>query len=314
MDFYHDIKAHMSPSAFANWHNARSQFVRSYFLGEKSPETSSMKGGKQIHALIEAGLLPAKHVYVNNEKELTQFAEFEGHTFKVLGIPDSFGTVEDGSVMFVDYKSGKENTWDSAKLAGDLKMKLTAWLVWNTVGCPPFVRGYIEYIPTQWNKETKEIEPTGEESQEVAAFTYTGEELGAFTAVIVDTMLQVNEAYKIWLESTDEFVNQDDVARYAEIEQEIKDREAEQEIIAERLTDQLGMGKKETLATPFGSFFFKITKKYVYPKDLRLEDGMLLETAEEIATRVSAAKKKFETENDPTNVSKSLVFRANKKK
>ena len=308
--FYPDIKPHISPSAFANWHEARSLFVRSYFLKEKTPETASMKAGKQIHALIEAGLLEVKHRYAHREKKLTVMLQTP-ETMEVLGIPDSFERHWTGAkegegepydtAFFVDYKSGKENNWDDTKLAGDLKMKATAWLVWNKTDKPSKVVGFIEYIPTAWNASTREIEPTGGESVVAGEIVYTSDELEAFTEVIAKTIAEVNLAYTEWLESTDEFVNQDDVAEYAQLDQEVKEREVKMGLIKERIGDQMGMGGKETLPTPFGSFYFTARKTYSYPEEIELASA-----------EVAAKKKKFETENEPAKVTKSLSFRAKK--
>lgn len=318
--FYPNVKEWISPSALASWYNARSLFVRSYFLKEKTPETSAMKAGKQIHALIEAGLLEVKHKYEHREKEVKIT-----HTLRtgklerkmcVLGIPDSFERHWTGAkegegepydvAYFVDYKTGRENTWDDVKLAGDLKMKATAWLVWcatTNEDTPPARRvvGYIEYIPTQWNASTREIEPTGGESVVAGEITYTSEELEAFTEVLSRTITEINVAYEEWLESTDEFVNQNDVADYAQLDQEVKEREVKMALIKERLADQMGMGGKETLATPFGSFYFTSRKTWTYSEEL---EKKIADTA--------AKKKKWETENQPSKVTKSLSFRAKK--
>ena len=312
MNFYPEIKAHISPSALANWYEARSLFVKTYFLKEPFAGNSATRAGKQIHALIEAGLLEVKHIYGNNEETLTVDLEI----VKVLGIPDSYGAnPETYTALFVDYKSGKENTWDDAKLAGDLKMKTTAWLVWNKTGKPESVVGFIEYIPTQWNPATREVEPTGGESVVAGSCTYSGAEMEAFTAVIEKTVKEINEAYMEWLESTDEFVNQDDIADYAQLDQEIKEREVKMSLIKDRIADQMGMGGKETIPTPFGSFYFTSRKTYDYPATLKinyLDYGLVLEDAEKIGASASAAKKKYETEHDPSKVSKSLSFRAKK--
>ena len=299
--FYPDIKPHISPSAFQAWFNQRSMFVRSYFLKEKTPETAAMKAGKKIHALIEAGLLEVTHKYAYNEKELNTMLQMP-ETVKVLGVPDSFGEQFGGSVPFVDYKSGKENNWDDAKLASDLKMKMTAWLVWNETGKPSTVEGHIEYIPTQWNPSTREIEPTGGESVVAGSYTYSSADLEAFTGVIIKTIQEINVAYEEWLESTDEFVNQDDVVEYSQLDQEGKEREVKMAVIKERIADQMGMGGKESLPTPFGSFYFRVIKTYEYPEEI-----------EKQLADASATKKNYEIGHEPIKVSKSLSFRPGKK-
>jgi len=312
--FYPDIKPHISPSALDNWVNSRSQFIRSYFAGVKTPETASMKTGKQIHALIEGGLLDAKHKFPNNEQVLEFFAE----KYKVLGIPDSFSTEEDGkTAVFVDYKTGKENNWDANKLASDLKMKTTAWLVWNFYGRMLPVVGHIEYIPTRWNEVTREIELTGGESVVAASITYTSEELEAFTSVILAIIGEVNEEYPKWLESSADFVNQEDAAEYARLNAQVAELEIKMDEIKERIAGQLDFGGARTAETEFGTFYFTERKTYDYPKTLKinyLDYGLMLEDTEDIATAVKAAKTKFETENEPKSISRSLAFKAKKKK
>ena len=304
MAFYPDLKPHISPSAFANWNEAKSQFVRSYFLGLKTPETSAMKAGKKIHALIEGGMLTVKHWYEHREGEL-KFPIPGREDVLALGYPDSYELAIVANLetaYFVDYKSGKENTWDSAKLAGDLKMKMTAWLVWLSTGKPVGgVVGFIEYIPTQWNALTREIEPTDGESVVAGECAYTSDELEAFTAVIIKTIEEVNVGHVEWLASTDEFVNQEDVTEYAQLAQEVAEREAKMETLKERIGDQMNMGGKENLPTPFGSFYFTTKRKYTYSEALTKQ-----------ISDTSAAKKKFETENAPSEITKSLSFRAGK--
>lgn len=334
--FYPDKKKHISPSALAAWHESRGLFVRSYFIGEKSPETPAMKAGKKIHALIEGNMLEVKYRFEHPEsilcyalvgeewvkvevKEDGTYDLPEGAQFAIYGIPDSWGLSADTAV-FVDYKSGKENTWDNDRLSTDLKMKLTALLVWLAAGRPAHVRGHLEYIPTQWNPVAKEIEPTFEPSVDAGQVLYTAAELEEFLVFVLKTVSEVNEAYGEWLTSTDEFINQDDVAEYAQLKQEVVQRETRMEILLERLADQMKLGKKETLATVFGSFFFKTSKKFdpVPPTlEVKVEDGGSFATveygyAEKIAVAMSAAKKKFEQSREPIEVSQSLQFRAKK--
>lgn len=295
--FYPDIKPHISPSALDSWHNSRSQFIKSYFDGVKMRETASMKAGKEIHALIEGGMIPVINRFAHIEKPIT--VELPSGV-KVFGIPDSY---DDFSGFFVDYKSGKENGWTDARLATDLKMKTTAWLVWQVSGKPAQVSGCIEYLATIWNTETREVQPTGEDNIVAASYTYTGEELEAFTAVIEKTIADVNAAYEEWLTSTDEYISADDIALYAELDEEISKLEERREEVKVRIADQLEFGKKQSVSTVFGTFSFRETKRWKYPKEIDDLDAI-----------AKAARKKFETENDPATVSKSLMFRAKSSK
>lgn len=316
MLFYPDIKAHISPSALAAWKNSRASFVKSYFLKDKSPETAAMKAGKEIHALIEAGLLTVKHKFSQPEKELVYLAESTGVSFKVLGKPDNYELGLKNVAFFVDYKSGKENTWEDVKLAGDWKMKATAWLVWQETGKPEVVHGYIEYVPTVWNQQRKEVEPTGGETEVVAESTYTASEMERFTQEIIKTCHEINEAYLEWLDSTDEFVNQGDVAEYARLDEEIERLEIQKELVKERIKDQLDMGKKKSLPTPFGSFYFTTKSTWKFPKTLEFKSGetvLTLEQLEKLEIAAEVSKEKFKQENEPEKGKPTLQFRAKKK-
>lgn len=314
--FYHDIKEHMSPSAMDQWLNGRSSFIRSYFAQEKGPETKAMTAGTQIHALVEAGVIKAKHVYGHNEEKIK--IQVPGTEFYFLGVPDSYGDVvkiAGGYVAFVDYKSGKANNWKE-KLPTDIKMKATAWLVWMQSGCPAEVQGHIEYIQTTWDPNTKTVVPVDDKETEVISITYTGAELEAFTKVIAREMHAVNEEYEKWLQSTGDFVKASDVEAYVSLRNEIEAKEAELEEIAERIKDQMEFGGEENHKTPVGTFFIRETSTYAYPPDLTfLVDGSeeyTLEKADRVGSGLKAAKKNFELANEPVSTSRSISFRAAK--
>lgn len=302
--FYPIIKAYISPSALDSWHHSRGQFVRSYFEGIKSPETSSMRVGKQIHAMAEGGILDVKKRYEHSEVTLTTNLEYEFGDVKVLGIPDSHESKPTkGNVNFVDYKSGKDNTWDEKKLATDLKMKTTAWLVWRNAWTdggerPKTVTGYIEYIPTRWDFTVRELVPTYEKTTVSAKYVYKSEELEAFEQVIRKTITDVNTAYDEWIESTDEFIDRDDVARYAQLTEQAKKIAEEMSDIKDRLTIQMQTGSKKSYSSVVGTFYFTERKKWEYPEEL-------VKAKDKVAIKM----KKFEQENDPVGVSSSLAFR-----
>jgi hypothetical protein len=64
MNFYHELKEHMSPSALDQWKRQRSAFVGTYFEKKDKVETKAMTAGKQIHRLIEGGMLKAKKIFL----------------------------------------------------------------------------------------------------------------------------------------------------------------------------------------------------------------------------------------------------------
>lgn len=315
--FYHDIKEHMSPSALAQWLGGRGQFVRSYFAMEKSPETKAMTAGTEIHALVEAGIIKAKHVYEHPEAELK--VQVPGTDFYFLGRPDSYGKVVKiggGYVAFVDYKSGKANGWDE-KLPTDIKMRATAWLVWRACGEPEEVQGFVEFIQTTWDPDQKKVVPLDGKEIEVSSITYTADEMEAFTKVIANAMRDVNDFYEKWKESTGDFVNGKDVQAYAELRQEIEEKEAELDELAERILSQMEFGGEENHKTPAGTFFIKNTKTYEYPPTLKinyLNMGLVLEDAEAIGAATKAAKTNFELTNEPKEVRRSIQFRKAKEK
>ncbi len=319
--FYPDLKRHISPSAYQTWHKAKSSFVKAYFMGERSGgETKSIKTGKLIHALIQGGLLQVQHRYSANEVPIEIPLE---NGVVVMGIPDSRqedGEMkligEDEPLLFVDYKSGKENPWNDVDLAGDLKVKVTAWLVYmraKGMGLPPRqVIGYIEYVPTEWSETARDIVPTGGESQVAATVHYTVEELEAFTPMLLKTIQEVNEAYEVWLTSTDAFVNQDDVLEYVRLYEEVEEREQRMEQLKERIGDQMKLGAKDTYLSVFGSFFYTTRKKFEYPADLPVPIGMgttPLGDVEKMTEAAAIVKKKYETDHEPVDVSRTLSFR-----
>jgi len=360
MSFYPDIKPHVSPSALAAWHDNKSQFIRSYFKNIKSPETSAMKAGKKIHALIEGGFLTPINKFTEFETPITVTL---GNGVKVYGIPDSYGigichcgnreqvaslsktTVKDEQrqdivlgvpqknadiylencetckkkryVVFCDYKTGRENFWTQEKLATDLKMLCTAWLVWQVNGKPDSeVEGIIEYIPTEWNDETKEIQPILSQEHEVISYLYSKSVLEQVESLLLTTIEEVNMAYEQFLESTDIYIEDEDCKEYAEIEKQITGLETRQKEIKERIAEQMSFGNVPTYDSDFGKFFFRETKKYAYPQDLSFQtpDGavMTLKQGEAIDLAMSVVKKNWERENKPASVSKSLQFRAKK--
>lgn len=322
--FYPDLKRYISPSAYQTWYKSPSGFVKSYFMGERSGETAAMKAGKLIHTLIENGLLEVTHRFSIQERPIEIVLE---NGVAVMGIPDS--CLDDGDALFpgdvlpfVDYKSGKENDWNDVDLAGDLKMKVTAWLIYqrakNLGRNPKKVVGYIEYVPTAWNEETREIEPTGGTSVVAGTVEYPAQELEAFTAMLIKTIDAVNAAHEEWLISTDAFVNQDDVIEYAKLEEEITDREERMALLIERIHDQMKMGMKKSLSTVFGSFYYSTSKKYEYPANLTVnvaEDYFIpLEEAEKVTMAASIAKKKYETDHPPVETKEKLSFRPKRRR
>lgn len=311
--FYHDIKPHLSPSAIAQWHYSRSQFIRSYFAGEKSSETLAMKTGKMLHALIEGSMLDVQRKYTFIEKGITiSCALPKGGDATIYGIPDSYGKNE-----FVDYKTGQENTWTVEKLATDVKMLCTAWLVWQVNGCGDGVQAWIEWIPTEWNGE--ELVPKGTvEDHKIVGCFYTAATLKEFEKVIAHTVKEVNEEYVKWVAAEGmAFVSDDDCVEYATLEAQKKEIEAKQKLIKERIGEQMSFGGERTHESSVGTFYVTERKTYEYPKSLkaRLADGsdVTLERAEEIEAAIGVVKKEYEMTAEPKVVSRSIGFRPKKK-
>ncbi len=326
--FYPDVKKHISPSALATWHNQRSQFIKTYFKGEKLPETKAMQAGTNIHALIEMGIITPVNEFAFQEKELV-FPTTEDSSISVLGKPDAYDGGDGSTIRFVDYKTGKQNNWTSDVIATDLKMKTTAWLVLQEVRKgfqeyegtvevePQKIEAHIEYIPTQWNPDTWEIEPTGEEHEDVV-YTFDVETIDNFLEVIIDTIYAVNEEYLKYLESAD-FVDREDMAEYADLESQKKEIENKQKEIKERLQTQMDLGGVGTVSDgAMGTFYIMERKQYDYPDDLKIttEDGKVYTKAqiEELEKAKKVAEKQYEQEHEPKAVSRSLGFRLPKKK
>lgn len=319
--FYPEIKPHISPSAHQAWHENKSGFINSYFKGIKSPETGAMRTGTKIHGLIEAGFLKAQRRFKNNEVELVK--DFRDTGVKVLGKPDSFGLEEgDDAGYFLDYKSGREVSWTREDLAKDIKMRTTAWLVWQELGKPEKVYGYIAWIGTEWNGT--EVVPV-EDEYLMIKYCYTFAELTTFEDVIAKSINDINSAYERFLNGTN-LVDEELCKRYADLDEQVKAIEAREieplkvqmDEIKEMISEQMQLGDIPSHETPFGTFSWRTTKKYEYPEDLEFQTEsaglMTLALGEEIAMALSATKKNYELGHDPVEEKKSLSFRAKKKK
>lgn len=270
-----------------------------------------MKAGKRFHGLIQGGLLDVIHRFDHHEAELV--IELPNQV-KALGIPDSYSIATNDLAKFVDYKTGKENNWTKEELSTDLKMLFTAWLVWKTTGEPANVLGIIEWIGTEW--DGTELVPV-EGDHICVEFLYPAASLQEFEKLLIRTIDEINAEYPKFLESSDDFINMEDCAEYAQLELQKKEIEEKQKKIKERLQDQMQFGGVSTFPTDFGTFYITEKKTYEYPTTLRInyrDMGLVLEDAEEIAAAASAAKKNFELEAEPKSVTKSVGFRAKSEK
>jgi len=308
--FYHEVKEHMSPSAHDAWHRSRAAFIRSYFEKEKTPETTAMKFGTQVHALIEAGLLHVQKQFNVNEVTLIHDVPMSVYTY--LGRPDSFeSTPKKNTVEFVDYKTGRKSEWEE-KLTTDIKMLGTAWLVWKETGMPQAVIGHIEFLQTEWNEEKREIELV-DKPTELYSRTFHYDELEAFGDVIHNDMDAVNTFYEKWLTKSDEFVDQDDCIELARIEAQMEELDIKAKALRESIKAQMEFGGLNSLNVPnVGTFSMSTRKSYAYPPSLRinyLDYGLVYEDYLEIEKAVKSAKKNFELASEPTSESVSFSFR-----
>jgi hypothetical protein len=310
-NFYPEVKPHMSPSAIQQWFNQRSAFVRSYFEGEKTPETASMRTGTKVHRMIEMGLIPAKCVYSHSEETLTVDL---GDGIKFLGVPDSYVGAGD-KAMFADYKTGKANDWKE-KLPTDIKMKATAWLVWNVTNRPKFVDGKIEYIATEWDQKEKAIVPIEGRETEVIEITYSHKELEAFTQVILKAIAEINEFYEKWLKKDASAINQKDIDAYIELKQAKDTAELAMKEIGQRILEQMEFGGIASHKVTGGSFYTITKKSWDYPENLPVDwkGGITLEDAEAVAAATKTALKNYELATDPKTETTSIGFRTAKEK
>lgn len=310
--FYHDVKEHMSPSAFQTWKHQRSSFVKSYFQGEKTPETAAMKAGTQSHRLIEAGLLPVKHYYEHNELELRHPAG----EFKTMGKPDSF-ELQDDAAYFVDYKTGKANGW-AEKLPSDVKMIFTAWLVWNETGKPEKVVGHIEFLPTTWDPTNKEVILIDGAESEVETIVYHREQLENFTDVIIREMQAVNTFYEKWSQQDTSFIDQEDCQEAARLTAEIEALSDKLTKVKDRIKDQMEFGGVNSYPVEgLGTFSITERKTYNYPTGLRInyrDYGLTFEDFQEAEKCAKAAKKNFELISEPVAIAESIRFVPPRKK
>jgi hypothetical protein len=315
MNFYPELKEHMSPSAIDSWVRSRSSFIKSYFENEKTPETSAMKAGTKVHALIEAGVIQTKIALDIQEQEIVIDLP---NGVKFLGRPDAYEerNPKAKDVSFVDFKTGVANTWKE-KLPTDIKMKATAWLVWMQSNKPKMVHGYIEFIQMVWDEELKEKVPIKGIESEVVEITYTAEELESFTDFIMKSIQEVNDFYEKWLTKTDLFVNQEDVHEYMRLNDQVEKLEKQMEEVKERIKDQMEVGGLINLKNDKGTFYISEKKTYQYPNELEFVVSgtkyCLGEFEDFIEPAAKAAKKNFELANEPVSSKTSIGFRQAKK-
>lgn len=276
-----------------------------------------MKAGTKIHALIEAGFLKAQNRFTHFEETLVHpFKHLgENKVVKLLGVPDSHEIADAKEVRFVDYKTGKENRWTAKELAQDLKMRFTALLVLlenrKNGHTPESVRGYIEWIGTEWNG--KELVPTGE--TEVLEIYYSSKELDDFLPIIFSTIEEINQEYENFSNTPKEnLVADEDIVAYAELEAQKKEIEAKQAVIKEKVFEVMKFSGQQNVSHELGSFSISTLKKYEYPDDLEFqtESGniMTLALGEEVLVGLSSAKKNYELNHEPVSITHSIRFNA----
>lgn len=306
--FYHEIKEHMSPSSMDQWHRQRSAFIKTYFEGEKSPETIQMTFGTQVHALIEHGMLKVQKQWDKNEETLKHEA---GDGLFLLGKPDSYQSEpKKNTVEFVDYKTGSKSAWDE-KLPTDIKMKATAWLVWMETGKPAAVIGHIEFLQTTWNEEKRELELISKET-EVTTLTYHKADLEAFTDVIINTMTEINDFYEKWKDRTTDFIDDADCRRLRELTEKRDEIDEEITTLKGTIESQMAFGGLMTHKMEgVGTFSISERKTYKYPDALEVKQGrrkFTLEEFVEMEKATKAAKKNYELVTEPVSVSTSMRF------
>ena len=319
--FYPDVKKYISPSAFNTFHNNTSSFIANYFDNAEKVTSKAMEGGTTIHGLIEGGFIKVDMQFEHNEAELTQ--PFRDTGVNVFGKPDSYG-MDNGVAKFVDYKSGRDHSWTRESLNDDLKMELTAWLVWKELGEPEKVEGYIYWIGTEWNAESKEVIASDDEYA-IVKCVYTADRLTALEDVIETTINKVNEMYEKHGKEQPE-INEDILKAYISLEQQIKSVEEKtikplkekQEELKEQILAFLMFNGGANISKDYGTFYNQPSKKWKHPDTLTftLENGEThnVEYALEVANALKSAQKKFELTADPIYERPSLRFRAKKSK
>lgn len=306
--FYHDVKEHISPSAMESWIRQRSSFIKSYFEGQKGPETAAMTFGTQVHALIEHGMLNAQKKYDVDEATLKHEA---GDGLYMLGKPDSYHSkVLKNTVEFVDYKTGKASEWEK-KLPTDIKMKATAWLVWMETGCPAAVKAHIEFLQTTWDEDKREMVLL-EKDTEITSITYQKADLEEFTGVIIRTMEEINIFYLKWKDRTAEFIDETDCRKLKELRAKRDEIDTEMSELAGTIESQMEFGGMMSYKLEgVGQFSIRETKTFQVPKTLPFQVGrkkFTLEDFGEIQTAAKAAEKNYKITNEPVSTKKAMSF------
>jgi len=308
VEFYHEVKEHISPSAMESWIRQRSSFIKSYFEGQKGPETAAMTFGTQVHALIEHGMLNAQKKYDKDEAILKHEA---GDGLYMLGKPDSYNSkVVKNTVEFVDYKTGKASEWEK-KLPTDIKMKATAWLVWMETGKPAAVKAHIEFLQTTWDEDKQQMTLL-EKDTEITSITYQKADLEEFTDVIIRTMEEINTFYLKWIDRTAEFIDEKDCRELQELRAKRDEIDEQMSVLTESIESQMDFGGMMSYKLEgVGQFSIRQTKTFKIPTILPFKVGKKKYTMEdfiEIQSAAKAAEKNFKITNEPISTSTSISF------
>jgi len=274
--FYHDVKPHISPSAYQLWRTRKSEFVARYFEGKKTFVTRQMEAGKNIHSLIEGGFISLPTC---EKKEKTIIKKIGKYT--LLAIPDAH---KNGA--FYEYKTGKSNKWNEEVVHSDHKVRATALAVQGKgpVECSLF------WVETQDNEG--EIVATGH--VEEIRVTFSTQDLKETKEDVLAAIEEVNIAYDAGCPFAEE-----EVAEYERLLREKQEIEDKLHGMHEEFEARMEFMGTERVSLPFGTFFFTERKKYEYPEAIQ-------------AILADAQKKKKEWEKTALPIiQKTLTFRKN---
>jgi len=279
--FYPEKRKHTSPSALALWKDNRAEFERRYFAGEKTFVNKAMIKGTQVHREVELGMREVQIRYEHAEQEIVVPFKAGRTELELKFIPDSY-EIKNGKAKFVDYKTG--SAWSKKRAEDDFKQAVVAWGLYLMTGSE--VSGAIEHIADDGTTKVYRVRYTTERLEQV------GDE-------VKKLVKEINKGYEEWLTRTDVFMDEDALARFAELKAEERRIKDELQAISEQISGQMEAGGLSRAKTPFGTFYFTERKRWEYPDDVV-----------KIEQKLKKAKKEYEATHEPKTITRTLSFRA----
>ncbi len=298
-------KDYISWSQFSLWTSSKREYYKKYGLGEDRSQNKFFNKGKEFSAAMEWGeddissndellsfvLENAPKLDLSEEKIMVQLKNDE----KILSIIDSLSLDNE---RFLEYKTGKK-PWTRELVQEHDQMLFYALALYIKSGRQMIPEGVLVWIETE---ETEEgLKYTGMIESFVRCFTE--QEIEDFEDKIIKVIEEIEAFEYVELEVEDEMMD-----RYIELDQFIKEAEAEKEVIRLTIQTEMELMELNYASATNGKFSFSERKNWTYSEKLT-------EMTDTFAKELAKARTSEQKNGEATaTVSKSLRFSLNKVK